>query len=111
MEVMDNDCSQLVGRWMTDPDDLEGLEAYGQATLVFGADGSLTYVTHSITKDEITILTYRVEDGCLITDQMSEPKIERTPFILTSDGKLILQYDQVRSSYVRQEVLDSRPRN
>jgi hypothetical protein len=60
---------QLVGRWVTDPDDVEALKTYGQVTLVFGADGSLRYIVRGEKKDEIMMLKYRIENATLITDQ------------------------------------------
>ncbi len=95
--------AQLVGRWSTDPEDIESLQAYGRVTLVFGAEGSLRYIVHGEKKNEIMILKYRLEDGVLITDQPSAPREERTPFVLTPDGKLVLSYSQVQSHYVRDD--------
>ncbi len=101
---MSNDVSsQLVGRWVIDPDDAEALKTYGQVTLVFGTDASLRYIVRGEKKDEIIILRYRIEDGTLITDQLSAPREDRTPFTLTPDGKLVLQYGQLQSRYVRHD--------
>ena len=96
----------LVGRWTIDPKDVESLQAYGQTTLVFGADGSLRYIVHGEKKDQVMLLRYRVENGVLITDQPSEPREERTRFILTPDGELLLQYGKVQSRYVRNDKSD-----
>jgi len=102
---MSNEISgQLIGRWITDPNDMEALKTYGQVTLVFGADGSLRYIVRGEQKDEIMILKYRIENGTLITNQLSAPREERTPFIVAPDGKLLLQYGQVESRYVRDDI-------
>jgi hypothetical protein len=95
--------TQLVGRWTTNPNDIESLRVYGLVTLVFAADGSLRYIVQGDKKNQIMILKYRVEDGVLITDQPSAPREERTPFKITSDGELLLQYGQVHSRYLRDE--------
>lgn len=100
---------QLIGRWITDPDDEEALKTYGQVTLVFEANGSLRYIVRGEKKDEIMLLKYRIENGNLITDQLSTPREEHTPFTLAPDGKLVLQYGQVQSRYVREELHRSVP--
>jgi hypothetical protein len=94
---------QLIGRWITDPNDVAALKAYGQVTLVFGADGSLRYIVRGENKNEVIILKYRIENDWLITDQLSAPREERTPFKFTEDGKLVLQYGQLHSHYVRDD--------
>ena len=93
--------SQLVGRWITDPTDKEALKDYGPATLVFTESGDLRYIIHAEDKNQIMLLTYRIENGTLITNQPSEPREERTEFFLTPDGKLVLDYGGTKAHYVR----------
>jgi hypothetical protein len=38
---------ELLGAWMSDPTDLEGVEEFGNVSLEFTADGSLTYTIHA----------------------------------------------------------------
>jgi hypothetical protein len=47
------------------------------------------------------VLTYRVEDDLLITDQPSSPREERTRFWFSPDGRLVLDYEGVQARYVR----------
>lgn len=100
--MVEDAAAQLLGRWVTDVSDTTSIEDYGQSSLVFLDNSSLRYIIHAEGKDEIIILTYRVEDGFLITNQPSEPREERTSFTLTSDGKLVLDYGGSKSLYVRE---------
>ncbi|SRR6266404_2213948 len=94
--------SQLVGRWTTDPDDKEAIKDCGRTTLVFTANGELRYIIHAEGKDQIMLLTYRVDNDTLITNQASDPREERTEFHLTPEGKLILDYAGTKTRYVRE---------
>lgn len=80
----------LIGTWRTDPTDAWSLRHYGEVTLRFDAQGGLVYTVHQPGKDQIILLTYRVEGDCLVTDQPSSPAEERTPFFFTPDGRLAL---------------------
>ena len=92
----------LIGRWHTDPADITSLREYGSVSLNFTADGRLIYTIRSEGKDQIVLLTYRVENQTLVTDQPSEPGEERTAFSLTPEGKLIMFYEGHQSIYVRE---------
>ncbi len=91
----------LYGRWMTDPEDEISLRESGRVSLVFEADGKLTYIIHGANKDEIMNLIYHVEDEMIVTDQPSARGEARTRFRLTPQGKLILEFGGVLSQYVR----------
>ena|SRR5258705_9837938 len=93
--------SQLVGSWITDPTDKEALDEYGSTTLVFTESGDLRYIIHAEGKDQVMLLTYRIDRGTLITNQPSDPKEERTDFFFTPDGKLVLDYGGSKTHYVR----------
>jgi hypothetical protein len=69
--------------------------------MVFSDDGSLTYIIHVEGKDEVIVMKYRIDDSVLVTDQPSQPGEERTPFTITPDGKLVLEFGGIRSRYVR----------
>jgi hypothetical protein len=34
---------QLIGRWVSDPEDVDGIREFGRATLEFDQDGELTH--------------------------------------------------------------------
>jgi hypothetical protein len=91
----------LVGKWKAESSDRSSRERYGDTTLEFRPDGQLVY-TERVGKDkEVSLLTYRIEDSFIITDQPSAPREDRTAFELTNDGKLVLDYGGFRSCYVR----------
>jgi hypothetical protein len=92
---------QLAGKWRSDPRDVDGLSEFGDVSLDFSPNGALTYTIHAGDKRQIILLTYRVEDGVLVTDQPSSPKEERTRFRLTPFGKLVLLHEPKPAIYVR----------
>lgn len=96
---MSNNDNRLLGKWVSQLSDDH--ESYEGATLEFKEGGWLDYTIHCAEKDQKIILTYRVEDNILITDQPSHPREERTTFIFTDDGKLVLVYGDQRSLYNR----------
>ena len=98
---MDSLANQLIGVWHTDPEDFHALEIYGRVTLSFTKDRHLVYTIHADGKDEIILLTYRVEGHFLVTDQPSQLNEERTRFSITPDGNLILHYEGRESTYIR----------
>ena len=85
----------LLGKWLSEPGSGE------VTTLEFNEGSQLDYIIHGAEKDQKIFLTYRVENNTLITDQPSHPREERTPFVLTEDGKLVLVYGDQRSLYIR----------
>jgi len=96
-----NQISQLLGTWRSDPMDVAGARSYGDVTLKFLADGTLLYMIHEHDRDQVMRLTFRVEPGFILTDQPSQPRAERTAYEFTVDGKLILTFSGEKSSYVR----------
>ena len=92
---------QLLGDWHSDPRDIHSLKRYGRVTLNFSKDWELVYTIHADGKDEIILLSYRVEGQFLVTDQPSQPSEERTRFSITPDGNLILHYEEHESTYIR----------
>ncbi len=97
---VDNFTNKMIGRWHTDPEDSNSLRDYGDVTLNFTEDGRLIYTIHGEVKDEIMLLSYRVENQTVVTDQPSKPREERTAFSLTPEGKLTLFYEGYQSQYV-----------
>ncbi len=94
---------KLIGTWVTDSTDIESIKCFGQVTLEFTKDGHLTYTIHNEEKDQKIFLIYKVKDDVLITDQPSNPQEEKTPFLFTSDGKLVLIYDGYKTKYVKEQ--------
>ena len=98
-----NGANRLLGTWVSDPEDCDGSRDFGRATLEFEKDGQLTYTAHADGKDQKIFLTFRVEDGTLVTNQPSSPREERTAYSIGSDGKLSLSLQGQHSVYVRED--------
>jgi hypothetical protein len=92
---------QLVGKWISDPADSEATSKYGYTSLEFLSDGGLVYTIQSHGKQQIMLLTYRIEGDHLVTDQSSRPSEERTRFQIEPCGKLTLFYERTSSTYIR----------
>jgi hypothetical protein len=67
---------ELVGAWISAPTDLDGISEFGNVSLEFGSDGSLKYTIHTEATDQIMLLSRRVEDGVLVSNQASAPHEE-----------------------------------
>ena len=89
-----------MGAWGIDPDDLSALEAYGQSTMRFAADGSLQWSTEIGDLRHTALLTWRTEGADLLTDQPTSPAPERTRYELTCDA-LVLNFQGVASRWLR----------
>ena len=94
--------SALLGVWRLDENDVAARGRFGDVSLHFGPNGSLRYVISGRDKDEVILLRFRVDNETIVTDQPSSPREERTPFALTDDGALVLQYGDQRVRYLRQ---------
>lgn len=102
---MTEDHLKLLGAWITDPDLLPEDEEPVQ--IDFHNDGRCTLTILGEFSDKKSFLTYRVENGILVTDQPSDPREEKTQFYFTADGKLVLIYDNKMTQYVRLNSRDS----
>lgn len=81
----------LLGKWSSEPGSGE------DTNLEFNEGGQLDYTIVGAEKLQKIFLTYRIENNTLITDQPSHPREERTPFMFTEDGKLVLIFGNQRS--------------
>lgn len=96
---------QLIGTWTSDPLDIESQEAFGNSTLEFREDGQLVYTIHGEAKDQIILLTYRVENNILVTNQPSFPREEKTAISFGDEGELILVYADQTTVYRKVSAL------
>ena len=92
---------ELFGLWKSDPTDVLGRRLMGDATLDFRDNGQLLYTAHDDDVDRVSILTFVLEEGYLLTEQPTAPKVERTRVEFSLDGKLVLEYDGIPVRYVR----------
>ena len=91
----------LLGKWRTAPKDAQSSNRFGKVTLEFFADRSLRYTISLPDKRQIMNLTWRVEDGLVVTDQPSHARVERTPFQIDAQGNLNLYYGGEKHVYIR----------
>lgn len=95
---------KILGRWVTDPEDVKSLEELGFVSMEFQPNGNLTYTIHGEEKEQVMFLTYRIEGDVLVTDQPSSPKEERAPIRFTNEGKLIVRNGNSEFAYVRPQI-------
>ena len=95
--------ARLVGVWESDPKDTDSIKRYDAVTMMFTNDGHLTYTIHAAAKDQIILLTYKVEGHEIVTDQPSAPRIERTRYELVNKNRLVLYYGDHTSRFVRSQ--------
>jgi hypothetical protein len=96
-----NELKRLLGTWRIDPEDKVAARILGRVTVTFYSDGRLIYKVHGAKKDDVILMTYEVEGDVIVTNQPSSPRIERTPFEITADDRLILTYGNQKSIFVR----------
>lgn len=93
-----DEISELIGQWQFLRSDKDTPDQAG-VTITFDKQGRLTYEIQSQGMTQIIKLTFRVENGWLITDQPSRPRAERTRFQLTLFGELVLEFEGTKSWY------------
>lgn len=91
----------LVGTWVVDKSDESAVREFGNVTLQFSDDGKLRYTIDAGDKSQIMLMTYLVEDGVLVTDQPSAPRVERTNFSISPEGVLTLGFGGVPYRFKR----------
>lgn len=93
---------RLIGTWVVDPRDEEGVRRFGKTTMEFKSDGSLTYrIITDEGKHQLIFLTYRVDGNTLVTNQTTHPREDRTEFELVGDDRLRLTYGGTKVTYRR----------
>mgnify|MGYP000103158677 CR=1 FL=1 len=98
---MNNKINKLLEKWRIAPEDINALQNYGDIEIEFTADGKLIYTIHDKNKEKNIFLKYQIDNDVIITDQPSLPRVERTHYLLTSDGRLILEFNREKSTYIR----------
>lgn len=104
---MNHDSEILLGTWISDPTDTESIRRFGKVILHFTADARLIYTLLGEEKHQKALLTYRVENNVLITDQPSASREERANFRITEDGQLEQEcLEGGTTRYVRTRMLE-----
>ena len=83
---------RLVGAWVVDESDQHTLAELGDVLLQFDNNGGLTYVIRTDGKQQVILMRYEVDGDVIVTDQPSAPRVERTLFSLSDDGRLVLAF-------------------
>jgi hypothetical protein len=94
--------ARLLGAWVTDPGDEDGLREYGRSTLEFAPGGQLTFTAHGDGRDQIALLDYRLEGDVLVMlSGASVAPESRATCRITRGGALELRYGDRRARYLR----------
>ena len=93
----------LLGDWDLIQCDDPSMRGENGTSASFDRDGNLIYTFHQKDKDQIIVLTYRVEDNFLVTNQPSHPREERTQFTIDHLGRLVLSYDGSEGIFRRKD--------
>ena len=96
-QVKDED---LLGRWEFEKSEPAGSGFEGSA-MEFEGNGKLTYASPTEGGTGLMVLTWRIEDAFLVTDQPSAPQENRTKFAFEGTDRLRLEYSGVTSWYAR----------
>jgi hypothetical protein len=92
----------LIGAWVVDPTDARAFAELGDLLMEFGEGGGLAYTHRTQDREQIMLLRYWIEGSTIVTDQPSAPGIERTPFSLSDDGVLTLDFGGTPCRFKRQ---------
>jgi hypothetical protein len=104
--------NRLIGTWTVDPSDEVGFRRYGNTTMEFKDDGSLTYrIITDDGKHQLMFLTYKVDGNTLVTNQSSHPREDRTEFELVNDNVLRLTHSGTRVTYCRSSKRVNNPKS
>lgn len=87
--------ARLLGRWTNATGEA------GEVVVEFSGDGHLTYSIRENGRIQKMLLTFTVADGLITTDQPSAPRVEKTRYRITEDGRLELNYNGEITTYVR----------
>ncbi len=70
-------------------------------TVEFKKEGKLIYTVLNDKTEQKIIMTYEIIDNKLVTNQLSEPRVEETEFKILFNGELELIFDGVVSKYIK----------
>ncbi|HMT72076.1 MAG TPA: hypothetical protein PKD16_18045 [Saprospiraceae bacterium] len=93
--------SDILGAWVVDLEDVNSLDKLGEVLLNFSKEGILRYSIFNGEKEEVILMTYRLENDIIETSQPSHPdEINRTQFKLIGDV-LYLNFNGEQSRFLR----------
>lgn len=91
---------EVIGKWMTDPNDMESLQTHGPVNLDFNEDGRCVFTRFPVSIFDAPLLGGRVQKGIIVVDYPAsiEGKIE---YAVEPGGKLRLRFGSFQSTYIR----------
>jgi hypothetical protein len=92
---------RLLGKWRIDPTDEPSIQMYGDIEMDFDARGNLKYAIASDAGQQVMLMTWRVEGNCIVTDQPSHLREERSLFELSPEGVLTVAFGGVSTRFLR----------
>jgi len=98
---MNEDATRILGRWKAAPSPDSRPNPYGQVGLEFRPDGQLLYSARAGGVLQQVLLVFHLEEGFVVTDQPSAPKVVRTRYAFSPEGGLMLAFGGKESWYVR----------
>ena len=91
----------LIGYWVIDAVEEHATEHYGKVYLRFMEDGLVQWGYAKPDKICVQSFYYRIKDGVVVTVLSPNPREERTPYLITPDGKLKLSYSYYDTLWAR----------
>jgi hypothetical protein len=91
----------LIGTWKQ----IQPFSREENIYLKFESDGTLLYQAELTEKTQQINLTYEVVENCIISNQPSKPREERTEFFFEGNDLLVLVYEGRQSKYLRQSSI------
>ena len=92
----------LIEAWVVEETDVRAAAELGDVLMEFGEGGGLVYTMRTRDREQTLLLRYWIEGSTIVTDQPSAPGIERTPFSLSDDGVLTLEFGGTPCRFRRQ---------
>ncbi|MEO8217387.1 MAG: hypothetical protein ABI718_09935 [Acidobacteriota bacterium] len=92
----------LLGRWFSDPEDVESLQVHGRSVVEFEPDGVVMTLTHPGGFPRIVATRFRLDGSDVLIADESVGGEKRVAFRFTEDGKLVLGLGEGESRYLRQ---------
>ena len=91
---------EVIGRWMTDPDDMESLQRHGPVNLDFNEDGRCIFTRFPVSIFDAPLLGGRVQDGIIVVDYPASVKA-KIGYKVEQGGKLRVRFGSFQSTYIR----------
>ncbi len=93
---------RLLGKWSTDENDQQSIDFLGDVTMTFTPKGELIYEIIEGDRLQIIYMIFWTEDDkCIISDQPTKPRKEKTKYVFETADSLILEFEGQTTRYIR----------